>query len=64
MSYYIGVGEAKNYGIVAFPDSMDIAKIIYLRTAQGVMDSMQFIEVIPSNKAVALLEEVSGMLRE
>ena len=62
LSYYIGVGEAKNYGVVAFPDSYDIAKITYLRAAQGVMKSLQFIEVIPSGAAVAVFEDVREML--
>ena len=63
VSYYIGVAESKNYGIVAFPDSYDTAKIIYLRAAQGLMKSMEFVEVIPSDQAVALFEEVKTLLR-
>jgi hypothetical protein len=62
LSYYIGVGEAKNYGVVAFPDSYDIAKITYLRAAQGVMKSLQFIEVIPSDAAVAVLDDVKEII--
>jgi hypothetical protein len=62
LSCYIGVGESKNYGVVAFPDTYDIAKITYLRAAQGVMKSMQFIEVIPSDQAAGLLDEVKVLM--
>ena len=62
LNYYIGVGEAKNYGVVAFPDSMDIAKIVYMRTAQGVMKDIQFIEIIPSDQAVDLFKETKKLL--
>ena len=62
LSYYIGVGESKNYGIVAFPDSYDTAKIIYLRSAQGLMKSMEFIEIIPSDQAAGLFDDVKTLL--
>ena len=62
LSYYIGVAESKNYGVVAFPDSYDTAKIIYLRSAQGLMKSMEFIEIIPSDKAAGLFEEINDLL--
>lgn len=63
LSYYIGAGEAKNYGVVAFPDSMDTAQIIYLRAAQQLMKDFEFIEVIPSNQAVGLFEKVKSQLK-
>ena len=62
LSYYIGVSESKNYGVVAFPDSYDTAKIIYLRAAQDLMKSMEFVEIIPSDQAVGMFEDVKGML--
>ena len=62
LSYYIGVAESKNYGVVAFPDSYDTAKIIYLRSAQGLMKSMEFIEIIPSDQAASLFEDVDELL--
>ena len=62
LSYYIGVAESKNYGIVAFPDSYDTAKIIYLRSAQGLMKSMEFVEIIPSDQAAGLFKEVNSLL--
>lgn len=40
ISYYIGIGEAKNYGVVAFPDSINIAEIVYMRIAQGIMEEI------------------------
>jgi len=63
ISYWLGVGEAKNYGIVVFPDSVDIAKVTYLRASQGVMKSIQFIEVMPSSEAVHVFKDVSKMLK-
>ena len=61
ISYWLGVGEAKNYGVVAFPDSMDIARITYLRASQGIMKNLQFIEVMPSSAAVAIFADVKKM---
>ena len=63
-SYYIGVNEAKNYGVVSFPSSLDIAKIVYLRTAQGVMKDIEFVEVLPSDMAVGIFEDVKSMLKD
>ena len=48
--------------MVAFPDTYDIAKITCLRAAQEVMKSMQFIEVIPSDQAAGLLDEVKVLM--
>ena len=62
LNYYIGVGEPKNYGVAVFPDSYDIAKITYLRAAQGIMRSMQFIEVIPSDRAAEVFEGVKQLM--
>lgn len=64
ISYYLGVGEAKNYGVVAFPSSMDIAKIVYMRVAQGVMKDLQFIEVVPSGNMVELFAEINPLITE
>jgi hypothetical protein len=60
-SYYIEVGRPKNYGVVSFPSSTDIAKIVYMRTVQGVMKDIQFIEIIPSDKAAGLFKEVNEL---
>ena len=62
-SYYIGVGEAKNYGVVSFPSSTDIAKIVYLRTVQGLMKNIQFIEIMPSDQAVELFKQVNELTK-
>ena len=61
-NYYIGVNESKNYGVVSFPDSYDTAKIIYLRAAQGLMKSMEFVEIMPSDQAAGLFEDVKPLL--
>ena len=61
-SYYIGVTEAKNYGVVSFPDSMDIAKIVYMRTAQGLMKDIKFIEILPSDLAASMFQETNKFL--
>lgn len=49
IGYYIGATEAKNYIIVAYPESIDMSKIVYMRAAQGVMDKLEFIEIIPAD---------------
>ena len=64
LSYHIGTGESKNYGVLEFPDSYDTAKIIYLRAAQDLMKSMQFIEVIPSDQAAGMFAEVKAMMNQ
>lgn len=58
ISYWIAVGEAKNYGIVAFPDSKQIAKIVYMRTMQGVMKDIQFVEIMPTGEAAGFFKEL------
>lgn len=58
ISYYIGATEAKNYIIVAYPDSMDVSNIVYMRAAQGVMKNLQFIELIPAEDAHVVFEKI------
>ena len=60
-SYYIGVNEAKNYGVVSFPSSYDIAKIVYMRTIQGLMKDIEFVEIMPSDQAVELFKDVKKL---
>lgn len=58
ISYYIGATEAKNYIIVAYPDSMDVSKIVYMRAAQGVMKNLEFIEIIPADDAHLIFNDI------
>ena len=60
-SYYIGVNEAKNYGVVSFPSSYDIAKIVYMRTIQGLMKEIKFVEIMPSDQAAQLFIDVKKL---
>ncbi|MGL1886529.1 MAG: GYD domain-containing protein [Reichenbachiella sp.] len=59
ISYWVGVTEAKNYGIVAFPDSKSIAQIVYMRTIQGVMKNIEFKEIMPTDQAAGFFQELN-----
>lgn len=59
ISYYIGATEARNYIIVAYPDSTDVSNIVYMRAAQGVMKNLQFIEIIPAEEAHVVFEKIT-----
>ena len=58
LGYYIGATEAKNYIIIAFPRSIDVSNIVYMRAAQGVMKNLEFIEIIPESKVPSLFEKI------
>jgi len=59
IGYYIGATEAKNYIIVAYPDSRDVSQIVYMRAAQGVMKNLQFIEIIPADNAHLIFNKIN-----
>lgn len=59
IGYYIGATEAKNYIIVAYPDSTDVSNIVYMRAAQGVMKNLEFIEIIPAEDVPAVFEKIT-----
>ncbi|GEM80565.1 GYD domain-containing protein [Vibrio superstes] len=62
VSYWLAVGEPMNYGVVAFPSSLDIAKITYMRTAQGFMDKIEFIEVMDTKTAEQVFKSVKDTM--
>lgn len=60
LGFYIGVGEMKNYAIVAFPDSFDVSRIVFTRAMQGVMDDIQFIEIMSTAKAQEVFKAINA----
>ncbi|MAZ89588.1 MAG: hypothetical protein CL693_18295 [Cellvibrionaceae bacterium] len=60
LGFYIGVGEMKNYAIVAFPDSFDVSRIVFTRAMQGVMDDIQFIEIMSTEKAQEVFKAINA----
>lgn len=63
IGYYLAVGSAKNYGVVAFPNSKAISQIVYMREMQGLMDSIEFIEVKPTDKMIDVFKEINKMAK-
>ena len=61
IGYYLVVGKAQNYAIIAVPDSTDAAAITYQRMGTGLMDDMEVIEVIPSADFIPVLEKAKAM---
>lgn len=61
IGYYLAVGKAQNFAIIAVPDSSDAAAITYQRMATGLMEDMDVVEVIPSDLMVPVLEKAKAM---
>ena len=61
VGYYLVVGKAQNYAIIAVPDSTDAAAITYQRMATGALDDMEVIEVIPSADFVPVLKKAKSL---
>jgi hypothetical protein len=59
IGYYLGVGEASFYGIVAFPDSVDVSKIVYTRAMQGVVEELKFVEIMTTEKAAEIFRMIN-----
>ena len=64
IGYYLGATEAKNYIIVAYPSSVDVTKIVYMRAAQGVMKNLEFIEIIPADDMSPVFESIKAIQKK
>lgn len=60
LGFYIGVGEMKNYAIVSFPSSFEVSRIVFTRAMQGVMDDIQFIEIMSTATAQEVFKAINA----
>jgi len=60
LGFYIGVGEYKNYAIVAFPKSTDVARIVFTRAIQGVMEDIEFIPIMTTQQAQEVFKQINA----
>lgn len=61
IGYYLGINSARNYVIAAYPDSVPTSQMLYLREIQGLMDNMEFIEILPTDRMLPLFKSVNRM---
>ena len=61
LGFYIGVGEYKNYAIVAFPKSTDVARIVFTRAIQGVMEDIEFIPIMTTQQAQEVFKQINAV---
>lgn len=59
IGFYIATGEFKNYAIVAFPKNTDVARIVFTRAMQGVMDDIEFIPMMTTKQAQGVFKEIN-----
>ena len=59
IGFYIATGEFKNYAIVAFPKNTDVARIVFTRAMQGVMDDIKFIPMMTTTQAQKVFKEIN-----
>lgn len=61
IDYYLAVGKARNYAIIAVPDSIDAAAITYQRMATGALLDIDVIEIIPASNVVPMLNKAKAI---
>ncbi|WNC73632.1 hypothetical protein RGQ13_06455 [Thalassotalea psychrophila] len=61
IGFYLGVTESKNYAIVAFPKHTDVARIVFTRTMQGVMEDIQFVPIMTTKQAQDVFKQINAV---
>lgn len=61
IGYYFAMEHAKNYAILALPDSSDMAAFVYQRMSTGAMKDIEVVELIPSDRMIEIFRKADSL---
>jgi uncharacterized protein with GYD domain len=64
INYFFGLGDGKNYIIVAMPNDNELIQAVYLmRMPSGLLNSYKIVELMPSDQMTGALKRSKALIQ-